>query len=656
METRHPAGGVEGGKAFPVTLLAKTRGKAAARAASDPLPGVCHLVMNTNLLDPSSTPALAAESGSSLTAPQGLRAGIAPAAGGVEPFADLLARARQDLAGEVLALQTHVLGPTLALVTPSANQPDTDSLAAFARAQGLDPQVVAWLFDSAAVPAGAAATEAGTPPASVSPVAMQLPAGLAAMPPSGPAALIAQALAGLQSPGTDVPGLSGTATLPGTPPPASGAPGLRAFPGLPVEAADPVPADGAQADPSLAASGLGLAQPQVGPADGGARPPPGAARDVPPHRSGEANAIPPATTGTASQDELVAADTAGPADGPDAAPAASRSGAAIAAAAAPMRLPTPATTAVNGGPAAPAVAPTSLPPAAVAAIAVPAPPPAGAVTLAAGAVGWAVQAADSAASDTPPDPESDTQADRPPQPPLQAQWLIRTQALAGAGAARQATAAQAQAAPQAITPMPVEELALEIEPELEALWRGTAGTPSAPTGAGTPGPAAEQAPRAAVQPTGLAPQAPGVDQQERADTYEALAQRLGEAVARRMLGQIQKGHWQVRLMLKPATLGDIEVELRMRSGELDASFRAANPATRELLADSLPRLREVMANAGMDIAKTTIGDGQTSRNGENPTPRQSRRGPSEGPAVNAAEVTATSEPGRIDRRGLDVMV
>lgn len=110
--------------------------------------------------------------------------------------------------------------------------------------------------------------------------------------------------------------------------------------------------------------------------------------------------------------------------------------------------------------------------------------------------------------------------------------------------------------------------------------------------------------------------------QHRAEALHTLAQRLGEAVGQRVLGQIARGNWSMKLVLKPATLGDVEVDLRMRSGELDAAFRAMNPMTRELLNDGLSRLRDVLTGAGMDVAGLQVGHGSSQSAGGNPTPRQ----------------------------------
>jgi|LauGreDrversion4_2_1035121.scaffolds.fasta_scaffold44804_2 flagellar hook-length control protein FliK len=179
---------------------------------------------------------------------------------------------------------------------------------------------------------------------------------------------------------------------------------------------------------------------------------------------------------------------------------------------------------------------------------------------------------------------------------------------------------------------PVEILSLEVDPFVLALLEdGAGGGEQAPDL--VPGNPVSLAPGASSGGAGALALADGAGEtpqassaQHRAEALHALAQRLGEAVGQRVLGQIASGTWSMKLLLKPSTLGEVEVDLRMRAGELDAAFRAFNPMTRELLADGLPRLREVLSGAGMDIATLHVGQGSSQSAGGNPTPQQSLPG------------------------------
>jgi flagellar hook-length control protein FliK len=85
---------------------------------------------------------------------------------------------------------------------------------------------------------------------------------------------------------------------------------------------------------------------------------------------------------------------------------------------------------------------------------------------------------------------------------------------------------------------------------------------------------------------------------------------------------MEKGQWHLKLSLRPATLGHIEVEMRMRSGELDAVFTANQALTRELLQDGMSKLKDTLNQMGMDVASMQVGDGQTQKRGGESTPGQ----------------------------------
>lgn len=137
---------------------------------------------------------------------------------------------------------------------------------------------------------------------------------------------------------------------------------------------------------------------------------------------------------------------------------------------------------------------------------------------------------------------------------------------------------------------------------------------------------AHAAPSNAPAPLGVASMTPGADGASGASDlqarYEAVSQKLGEAVAQRMQAQIQRGDWQVQLHLRPKELGFIDVQLGMRGGDLVASFQASHALTRDMLQDQLPRLRDMLSSAGIDVASADVGSQSGGRSGGNPTPSQ----------------------------------
>lgn len=61
------------------------------------------------------------------------------------------------------------------------------------------------------------------------------------------------------------------------------------------------------------------------------------------------------------------------------------------------------------------------------------------------------------------------------------------------------------------------------------------------------------------------------------------------------------------LVLNPPQLGRIEVSISLNGDQASASFVSANPEVRDALQGSLPRLREVLADAGVFLGQANIG-------------------------------------------------
>ena len=144
----------------------------------------------------------------------------------------------------------------------------------------------------------------------------------------------------------------------------------------------------------------------------------------------------------------------------------------------------------------------------------------------------------------------------------------------------------------------------------------------------------------------------------RSENIQNLADKMGQAVGQRILSEMERGQWHLKLQLRPATLGHIEVEMRMRSGEFDAVFTAPNATTRELLQDGMSKLRETLGQMGMDVANIHVGNGQTGQSGGDSTPGSRKEKTTATGA--SAQVTATETTRaplvKATKDGLDVLV
>ena len=108
----------------------------------------------------------------------------------------------------------------------------------------------------------------------------------------------------------------------------------------------------------------------------------------------------------------------------------------------------------------------------------------------------------------------------------------------------------------------------------------------------------------------------------RAESLRGLTDKLGSMIARQIAGQIGRGRWSLEIAMHPAELGSIEIEMEMTERGLEASFRATQSVTRDLLMESMPRLKSWFEEGGIDVAYTGLTQDSEAENGENSTQEQ----------------------------------
>jgi flagellar hook-length control protein FliK len=109
---------------------------------------------------------------------------------------------------------------------------------------------------------------------------------------------------------------------------------------------------------------------------------------------------------------------------------------------------------------------------------------------------------------------------------------------------------------------------------------------------------------------------------KRAESLRELTDKLGTMVARQIAGQIGRGRWSLEIAMHPAELGSIEIEMEMTERGLEASFRASHSATRDLLMESMPRLKSWFEEGGIDVAYAGLTQDSGAQNGGNSTGEQ----------------------------------
>lgn len=102
-------------------------------------------------------------------------------------------------------------------------------------------------------------------------------------------------------------------------------------------------------------------------------------------------------------------------------------------------------------------------------------------------------------------------------------------------------------------------------------------------------------------------------------------------VAQKVVWLASRDASRAEMTLNPPHLGKLEVTLTVSGDQTNALFVSASPATREALENALPRLREILADAGITL-------GQSSVNAE--SPKDSDEGGRRSGAAGAREAVA----------------
>jgi flagellar hook-length control protein FliK len=125
---------------------------------------------------------------------------------------------------------------------------------------------------------------------------------------------------------------------------------------------------------------------------------------------------------------------------------------------------------------------------------------------------------------------------------------------------------------------------------------------------------------ATQQIPGIQPGATQAAQQLVASAAEKLTPRVGTPAWDQALGQ--KVVWMVAgeqqsasLTLNPPDLGPLQVALSVSNSQATATFSAAQPEVRQALEAALPKLREMLSEAGIQLGHASVNSGSTNQQG-----------------------------------------
>ena len=82
-----------------------------------------------------------------------------------------------------------------------------------------------------------------------------------------------------------------------------------------------------------------------------------------------------------------------------------------------------------------------------------------------------------------------------------------------------------------------------------------------------------------------------------------------QALGQRMVWMVAGAEQSATLTLNPPDLGPLQVVLNVSNGQADASFFATQPEVRQALEAALPKLREMLGDAGISLGQASVSSG-----------------------------------------------
>ncbi|HJV76009.1 MAG TPA: flagellar hook-length control protein FliK [Noviherbaspirillum sp.] len=99
-----------------------------------------------------------------------------------------------------------------------------------------------------------------------------------------------------------------------------------------------------------------------------------------------------------------------------------------------------------------------------------------------------------------------------------------------------------------------------------------------------------------------------------ANTADRLAPQVGtpgwdQALGQKVVWMVGGEHQSASLTLNPPDLGPLQIELKVANSQATANFTAAQPEVRQALEAAMPKLREMLGEAGIQLGQANVSAG-----------------------------------------------
>jgi flagellar hook-length control protein FliK len=186
----------------------------------------------------------------------------------------------------------------------------------------------------------------------------------------------------------------------------------------------------------------------------------------------------------------------------------------------------------------------------------------------------------------------------------------------------------------------------------EAAPAAQAATGSDPTALSTTVPGNELATAMLVPGASRAAAANGAPALELPLTATPGSPQFSHELGERLLWLVREGVHEARLQLNPRDLGPIEVRLGISDGAAQVSFSAQHAGTAAAVQQSLPQLREMLAQQGLQLGQAEVSQQQPGAGQHTPQQERSAAGDARGPAGRGVDEPVVGERVRVIGRGL----
>lgn len=116
---------------------------------------------------------------------------------------------------------------------------------------------------------------------------------------------------------------------------------------------------------------------------------------------------------------------------------------------------------------------------------------------------------------------------------------------------------------------------------------------------------------------------------------------FADDVGDRVMWMLGRAESKAELVLTPPTLGKVEVTINLSGDQTTAQFVASSQAARDALEQAMPKLREILQQAGISLGQTSVGTSGDQQAAQDEGGRRGRNGGG-GSGVEAADSVGTS--------------